>query len=197
MGKDPAFLFYPGDYLRDTQCLSEKTQVSYDRIMCEHMRNICISQQQLKFFTKRLNEDELEELKMVLTESTSGYCIDWVVDSIEKRRNYSNSRRNNRLGKKKDMKTYDPHMEDEDEIEDVSKDKKVKHKYGEFKNVLLTDEEVGKLKTKLNSKYEYWIKTFSEGIKMKKYGYTDHYLAILKWVGRDEEKNNNIPVINQ
>jgi len=66
MAKDPAFLFYPGDYLRDTQCISENCQVAYDRIMCEHMRNICITHQQLKFFTKRLTEEELEELKMVL-----------------------------------------------------------------------------------------------------------------------------------
>ena len=65
MAKDPAFLFYPGDYLRDTQTMSEGTQVAYDRIMCEHMRNICISKKQLKFFTKRLSEDEIEELMMV------------------------------------------------------------------------------------------------------------------------------------
>ena len=29
MAKDPAFLFYPGDYLRDTQCLSSNAQASY------------------------------------------------------------------------------------------------------------------------------------------------------------------------
>ena len=65
--KDFAFMFYPGDYLRDTQCLSERVQVAYDRIMCEHMRNICISQQQLKFFTKKLTDEEMEDLLMVLT----------------------------------------------------------------------------------------------------------------------------------
>jgi len=119
MAKDPAFLFYPGDYLRDTQCLSEKTQVAYDRIICEHMRNICISKQQLKFFTKRLNEEEIAELKMVLTQNSNGYQIDWVVESIEKRRAYSKSRRQNREGNKdKICKTYDSHMENEIEIED-------------------------------------------------------------------------------
>ena len=126
MAKDPAFIFYPGDYLRDTQCLSEKTQVAYDRIMCEHMRNICISQQQLKFFTKRLSEDEQEELLMVLTEVNGGYQISWVAESIEKRRAYSDSRRKNREGSKKDMKkipkTYVPHMENEIEIENINKD---------------------------------------------------------------------------
>ena len=118
MAKDPAFLFYPGDYLRDTQCLSEKTQVAYDSIICEHMRNICISKQQLKFFTKRLNEEEIAELKMVLTQNSNGYQIDWVVESIEKRRAYSKSRRQNREGNKdKICKTYDSHMENEIEIE--------------------------------------------------------------------------------
>jgi len=126
--KDPAFLFYPGDYLRDTQCLSETVQVSYDRIMCEHMRNICISKQQLKFFTKRLNPDELEELMMVLNEFNGGYQIHWVAESIAKRKLYSESRRKNRSNPKKDIikisNTYDKHMENENENENEIEDKK-------------------------------------------------------------------------
>src|SRR6478736_10409190 len=114
MQKDFAFMFMPGDYLRDTQCLSEKAQVAYDRIMCEHMRNICISQQQLKFFTKKLNEEELDELLMVLTKVEGGFQIDWVVISISKRVAYTESRSKNRLGKTKNIsKSYEPHMEDE------------------------------------------------------------------------------------
>jgi len=122
MAKDPAFLFYPGDYLRDTQTLSESTQVAYDRIMCEHMRNICISKRQLKFFTKRLDSDEIEELMDVLTEIETGkYQITWVAESIEKRRKYSESRRKNRKGKSSKTpnnisETYDDHMENENVI---------------------------------------------------------------------------------
>jgi len=124
MANDPAFLFYPGDYLRDTQCLSEPSQVAYDRIMCEHMRNICISQSQLKFFTKRLTDEQKEELMMVLTENTEGFFISWVVDSIQKRRAYSDSRRNNRKSTAKKLEekpknislTYDEHMDNENEI---------------------------------------------------------------------------------
>ncbi len=125
MSKDPAFLFYPGDYLRDTQMLSEKTQVAYDRIMCEHMRNICISQKQLMFLTKKLTEDEREELMMVLTEIPGGHQIDWVADSINKRKAYSESRRKNRTKKQPDDKdnipeTYVLHMENEIEIENIN-----------------------------------------------------------------------------
>ena len=134
---DPGFIFYPGDYLRDTQCLSEKSQVAYDRIMCEHMRNICISQHQLNFFTKRLNDDEKTELMFTLSEVDGGYQIKWVADSIVKRRNYSESRRNNRKKSNKEinqnqktyekhMKTYDGHMEIENEIviEDINNKEK-------------------------------------------------------------------------
>ncbi len=135
MAKDPAFLFYPGDYLRDTQMLSEKTQVAYDRIMCEHMRNICITQQQLKFLTKRLSEQELDELMMTLTKVNGGYQIEWVAESIRKRKSYSESRRKNRKGKnKKDMLTYDKHMENENEIENVIKSE-VEKKDFDFSNL--------------------------------------------------------------
>jgi len=134
---DPGFIFYPGDYLRDTQCLSENSQVAYDRIMCEHMRNICISQQQINFFTKRLSDDEKTELMFTLSEVDGGFQIKWVADSIVKRRNYSESRRNNRKKPNKEsnqnqktyekhMKTYDQHMEIENEIviEDINKKEK-------------------------------------------------------------------------
>lgn len=118
MGSDPAFLFYPGDYLRDTQCLSESAQTAYDRIMCEHMRNICITQAQLNFFTKRLTPDQKSEVMAVLKKVTGGFQIEWVAQSIEKRRKYSDSRRKNREGTKQHIKntstTYVPHMENGD-----------------------------------------------------------------------------------
>jgi len=128
MAKDPAFLFYPGDYLRDTQCLSEKSQVAYDRIMCEHMRNISISQERIDFFTKRLNEDEKYEIMSTLVKIDGGFHIEWVSESIMKRRAYSDSRRKNRSSKpKEDMintsSTYDEHMENENDNEDKVKNK--------------------------------------------------------------------------
>ncbi len=112
MAKDPAFLFYPGDYLRDTQCLSEKSQVAYDRIMCEHMRNICITYEQLNFFTKRLSEEEKKEVLMLLRKTKDGYQIEWVAESISKRMAYSESRRKNKQGKTKIIcESYVNHME--------------------------------------------------------------------------------------
>ncbi len=131
MGQDFAFLFKPGDYLRDTQCLSEKSQVAYDRIMCEHIRNISssyenhidnhtdnigITQQQLNFFTKRLNDTERDELLFVIRKINDIYHIPWVAQSVCDRRNYTSSRSKNRKGKNKNhMKSYDQHMENDND----------------------------------------------------------------------------------
>lgn len=58
--------------------------------------------------------------------------------------------------------------------------KDTKHKYGEFKNVLLTDEERGKLLALENG--ERAIEYLSEHIALKGYKAKSHYLAIRKWV---------------
>jgi len=169
MGKDPGFIFYPGDYLRDTQTMSEKTQVAYDRIMCEHMRNISISERQLKFFTKRLNEEEIDELKFVLTKINGGYQIDWVAESIVKRKAYSDSRRKNRAGdldKKTEniSDTYDTHKENENENKNIDINN-INIREQNFKN------EVYSMKMfpapMLKEFFEYWSEPNRSGKKMK------------------------------
>jgi len=92
----PAFLFYPGDYLRDTQMLSSNSQVAYDRMMCESKRSPIINETQLNFLTKKLTDDERAELMNVLTAVEGGYEISWVARSIEKRERYVESRRRNK-----------------------------------------------------------------------------------------------------
>lgn len=62
-----------------------------------------------------------------------------------------------------------------------TKTKSVKHKYGEYQNVLLTDEEYNKLKQKFNDNVTNVIKELDEGIELYGYKYKSHYLAILKW----------------
>ena len=66
--------------------------------------------------------------------------------------------------------------------------KKTKHKYGEHKNVLLTDDEYIKLQERFPDDYEMRIEELSEGIALKGYKYKSHYLAILKWARNDTNK---------
>ncbi len=67
--------------------------------------------------------------------------------------------------------------------------KKKKSKYGKYKNILLTDNELSELKEKFPDDYQQRIENISEGIAMKGYKYKSHYLAILKWA-RNESQNN-------
>ncbi len=72
----------------------------------------------------------------------------------------------------------------------VNKSKKeVKHKYGEYKHVLLTDIEYEKLSKKLDVKY--WINYMDERIEMKGYKYKSHYLAILDWYRGEQKKKKD------
>ena len=56
-----------------------------------------------------------------------------------------------------------------------------KHKYGEFKNVLLKDEELQALKDNY-SNWEELIKFLDEYIEAKGYKAKSHYLCIKRWV---------------
>jgi hypothetical protein len=56
-----------------------------------------------------------------------------------------------------------------------------KHKYGEYKHVLLTDNDLESLKNKYTN-YEELIKYLDEYIEMKGYKAKNHKLAIEKWV---------------
>lgn len=66
------------------------------------------------------------------------------------------------------------------------KPKPVKHKYGEYKNVLLTDVELDKLKAK-TVKWKDWIERLSSYMESTGKKYKSHYATILNWV-RDEEQ---------
>ena len=66
--------------------------------------------------------------------------------------------------------------------------KKQKHKYGEYQNVLLSDEDVKKLKEKFPTDWQSRVEQLSQGIELKGYTYKNHYLAILKWAEREYPK---------
>jgi hypothetical protein len=125
-GDDVGFIFYSGDVLQDTAMLSTKTKGVYMSIMCLHMKNICFSKQQICSFCEVLNDQEIETLFLVLKEIEGCFFIEWVLESIKKRREYSISRSNNRSKKedkpkKKISKTYDKHMVNENEIVNENK----------------------------------------------------------------------------
>lgn len=74
----------------------------------------------------------------------------------------------------------------------IDKNKEIyKEKYGEFKNVLLSEDEHKKLVDKFGEvRAGQLIETLSAGIQSKGYKYKNHYAAILNWARRDAKPVN-------
>lgn len=66
--------------------------------------------------------------------------------------------------------------------------KPVRHKYGLYKNVLLSDEEMEKLKDEFPSDYEERIERLSEYIESKGAKYKNHLATIRSWARHDKER---------
>ena len=71
-----------------------------------------------------------------------------------------------------------------------AKKKPIKHKYGEYKNVLLTDEELEKLQVQ----FEDWserIERVSEYVESTGRTYKSHYAVIRTWARKEEKEKKN------
>ena len=96
------------------------------------------------------------------------------------------------IDKKENIKEkVDKNWEKEKPLDTQTATHTQKHKYGEYKNVLLTDEEYYKIVAMQDGKEA--IEYLSEYIEMKGYKARSHYLCILKWVfnALKEQKQRN------
>lgn len=89
-----------------------------------------------------------------------------------------------------ETKTETRRKPDGNQTETIKKVKEVKHIYGAFRHVRLTEKEAQKLRERFNGQFDQKIKELDEGIEMKGYKYKSHYLAILKWDKNKETKQN-------
>jgi len=74
--------------------------------------------------------------------------------------------------------------------------KEIKNIYGTYQNVLLTDEDLEKLKTEFPNDWEDRINRLSEYIESKGAKYKSHIATIRSWARRDKEKQNGASANN-
>lgn len=65
----------------------------------------------------------------------------------------------------------------------------IKEKFGEFQNVLLTKEELDKLKARLGEQTDSYVERLSNYIASTGKRYKSHYATILNWVQKDKQNN--------
>lgn len=88
-----------------------------------------------------------------------------------------------------DGSTPPPLFDKEEEIREKKRTKPqvVRHKYGEYSNVLLTDEELMKLKEKIPN-WQDFIERLSSYIASTGKRYKSHYVTMLNWYRRDGQR---------
>ena len=124
MSKDPAFLFYTSDFLTGTMTMTDDQVGKFIRLLCLQHQKGDLSEKDMLFICKTYDEDIYCKFDNI----DGKFRNQRLFEEVEKRRSYSESRRNNR--KKKETpthqehisnisKTYVQHMENENEDENV------------------------------------------------------------------------------
>ena len=119
MSKDPAFLFYSSDFLTGTMFMDNEQVGKFIRLMCaQHQKGRLTEKDMLKICVTH-DEDIFSKFAV---DGAGLYYNERLEQEVEKRKAYSESRRNNRK-KKEDMidtsLSYVQHMENENENENI------------------------------------------------------------------------------
>ena len=136
------------------------------------------SQNSLPGVVKNLNQGSKEILPGVVKNFNGG-------SQISLPNNYINNNSNNYI----DKDICAPAAPAAPSPDEEKKEKgPVRHKYGLYKNVLLTDEEMGKLQQEYPDDWEDRIERLSEYIASKGAKYKNHLATIRTWAKRDKQQ---------
>ena len=116
MAKDPAILFYTGDFITGTLTMTDEQRGKYILLLCLQHQKGGLTEKDMLNICKTYDEDVFEKF---IKNSDGKFYNKRMEYEILKRKAYSESRSINRRGKIKTSKTYVNHMEDEDENKDV------------------------------------------------------------------------------
>ncbi len=118
--KDPAFLFYSSDFLSGTMLMSDEEIGQYIKLLCLQHQKGHLKEKDMLSVCKTYNEDIFSKF---IKDEDGNYYNERLEYEINKRKAYSESRRNNRRKKEEketyeeDMKnicnSYEEHMENE------------------------------------------------------------------------------------
>ena len=123
MSKDPAFLFYSSDFLTGTMLLTDEQTGKYIKLLCMQHQKGALKEKDMLKICKTYDEDVFDKFKKTKDDL---YYNERLQAESERRKAYSESRRNNRKKKsessvKNISKTYVKHMETENENENIIK----------------------------------------------------------------------------
>lgn len=181
-GKFQGYDVPKGSFITSEQHLSEETGMTR-QVIRTSLKNLEKSQEITKKVTNKFT--------LISVNNWEQYqgCIDEDNQQVKQQLTNNQPTTNQQLTTIKEIKEYKNNKNIKKEI---YKEKKEKHKYGEYQNILLTDEEYNKLFQDYSNAQEL-IAYLDEYIEMKGYKAKSHYLAIKKWVVDAVVRENKKP----
>lgn len=120
MAKDPAFLFYTGDFSTGTQFFTDEQVGKYVRLlMAQHQ----LGHLEEKHMIQICKSHDKDVFSKFIKDEAGLYYNERLETEVVKRRKYSDSRSKNRT-KKDFLETYDNHMENNNENININKNGK-------------------------------------------------------------------------
>lgn len=122
MAKDPAFLFYPGDWLGGTMGMTFEEKGAYLELLLFQFNNGKFTLAQAKQVLSICSASVFEKVLQKFDNDGTFYWKQKLQDEIERRRKFTESRRNNAKSNKSvsnNKKAYAKHMETENETKSV------------------------------------------------------------------------------
>jgi hypothetical protein len=119
MAKDPAFLFYSNDFISGTFTMTNEQVGKYIRLLCLQHQKGTLSEKDMLMICGSYDEDIFSKFE----KSNNVYYNIRLKEEADKRKAFSESRRNNRLKSKLHItkqETYVQHMENENENENIN-----------------------------------------------------------------------------
>lgn len=119
MAKDPAFLFYPGDWLGGTMGMSLEEKGGYLELLILQFNTGKFTEAQAKLVLSICFDVAWDTLRQKFKTDGTFYWNERLQEEKEKRQNFTNSRKNNALTPKKPKKHMHKHMENENINENI------------------------------------------------------------------------------
>ena len=206
--KDPAVLFYPADFLSATLLWSDAEIGMYFKLLCLQFLQNGLTLEEIETVC-----GDNKKVRSKFQECEDGlYRNPRMAEEAEKRRLFTESRRKSSHARFTNTSNETSHDGACDTSYDTSYDertthrmininkninidksiskdtKAIKHKYGLYNNVLLSDEDVTKLQAEFPSDWQQRIEKLSEYIASTGKTYKSHLATIRSWDRQDKEK---------
>ena len=138
---------------------------------------------------KHQNLDQLESKKE--------YMRNYMTEYRKKQKVLTTGKTNCKTNSKSNVRQADKEEDKEKNKNEIRKEEKenkpVRHKYGEYQNVLLSDDDIQKLQDEFPFDYQDRIETLSSYIASTGKSYKNHLATIRNWAKNDKKKSDDSP----